>query len=82
MFQGALCRTALVYTGLVGLRVCAHPHVLSAPQFHLPHSRGSSHGHSRIIRSAYPQEYYSRMMPECFRLWQQLEAETGTTLYR
>ncbi|NWW29632.1 SOX oxidase, partial [Panurus biarmicus] len=51
-------------------------------QFLLPHSRGSSHGQSRIIRSAYPQEYYSRMMPESFRLWQQLEADTGTTLYR
>ncbi|NWW80323.1 SOX oxidase, partial [Climacteris rufus] len=51
-------------------------------QFPLPHSRGSSHGQSRIIRSAYPQEYYSRMMPDSYRLWQQLEAETGTTLYR
>lgn len=68
--------------GVEGGGVCGHPHVLSAPQFLLPHSRGSSHGQSRIIRSAYPQEYYSRMMPESFRLWQQLEVETGTTLYR
>ncbi|NXP25224.1 SOX oxidase, partial [Scytalopus superciliaris] len=51
-------------------------------QFPLPHSRGSSHGQSRIIRSFYPQEYYSRMMPDSFRLWQQLEAEVGTRLYR
>ncbi|NWV43299.1 SOX oxidase, partial [Grantiella picta] len=58
-----------------------HKDTLLLEQFLLPHSRGSSHGQSRIIRSAYPQEYYSRMMPESFRLWHQLEAETGTTLY-
>ncbi|XP_017932202.2 peroxisomal sarcosine oxidase isoform X2 [Manacus vitellinus] len=51
-------------------------------QFILPHSRGSSHGQSRIIRSVYPEEYYSRMMPDSFRLWQQLEAEVGIRLYR
>lgn len=59
-----------------------HKDTLLLEQFLLPHSRGSSHGQSRIIRSAYAQEYYSRMMPESYRLWQQLEAETGTTLYR
>ncbi|NWX34499.1 SOX oxidase, partial [Notiomystis cincta] len=59
-----------------------HKDTLLLEQFLLPHSRGSSHGQSRIIRSAYPQEYYSRMMPDSFRLWHQLEAETGTTLYR
>ncbi|KYO33804.1 peroxisomal sarcosine oxidase [Alligator mississippiensis] len=51
-------------------------------QFPLPHSRGSSHGQSRIIRSTYPQPHYARMMPECYRLWAQLEAEAGTQLYR
>ncbi|NWV66899.1 SOX oxidase, partial [Malurus elegans] len=59
-----------------------HKDTLLLEQFPLPHSRGSSHGQSRIIRSAYPQEYYSRMMPDSFRLWKQLEAETSTTLYR
>uniref|UniRef100_A0A8C2TJ71 Peroxisomal sarcosine oxidase n=1 Tax=Coturnix japonica TaxID=93934 RepID=A0A8C2TJ71_COTJA len=51
-------------------------------QFFLPHSRGSSHGQSRITRSAYPQEHYARMMPHSFQLWQQLEDEAGTSLYR
>ncbi|KAM8797185.1 peroxisomal sarcosine oxidase [Eudromia elegans] len=51
-------------------------------QFPLPHSRGSSHGQSRIIRSAYPRQHYARMMPECYRLWQRLEACAGTRLYR
>ncbi|NWH46739.1 SOX oxidase, partial [Fregata magnificens] len=51
-------------------------------QFILPHSRGSSHGQSRITRSAYPRVPYARMMPDSFRLWQRLEAEAGTSLYR
>ncbi|XP_064379328.1 peroxisomal sarcosine oxidase [Dromaius novaehollandiae] len=51
-------------------------------QFLLPHARGSSHGQSRIIRSAYLQQHYARMMPESFRLWQRLEDRTGTRLYR
>ncbi|KAJ7309092.1 hypothetical protein JRQ81_008408 [Phrynocephalus forsythii] len=51
-------------------------------QFPLPHPRGSSHGHSRIIRSAYPEDHYVAMMAEAFRLWTELEAETGTKLYR
>ncbi|NXF84328.1 SOX oxidase, partial [Sclerurus mexicanus] len=59
-----------------------HKDTLLLEQFLLPHSRGSSHGQSRITRSVYPQEYYSRMMPDSFRLWQQLEAEAGTSLYR
>ncbi|KAJ7416412.1 Peroxisomal sarcosine oxidase [Willisornis vidua] len=59
-----------------------HRDTLLLEQFPLPHSRGSSHGQSRIIRSVYPQECYSRMMPDSFRLWQRLEAEAGTSLYR
>ncbi|KFP78203.1 Peroxisomal sarcosine oxidase, partial [Acanthisitta chloris] len=59
-----------------------HKDTLLLEQFLVPHSRGSSHGQSRIIRSAYPEEYYACMMPESFRLWQQLEAEAGTKLYR
>ncbi|NXX84027.1 SOX oxidase, partial [Urocolius indicus] len=51
-------------------------------QFLLPHSRGSSHGQSRIIRSAYANPLYTRMMPQSFHLWQRLEAETGSSLYR
>lgn len=50
-------------------------------QFPLPHSRGSSQGHSRITRMAYAKPFYSHMMVESFRIWQQLERETGTQLY-
>ncbi|NXX98964.1 SOX oxidase, partial [Centropus bengalensis] len=59
-----------------------HEDTLLLEQFPLPHSRGSSHGQSRITRSAYPQAPYARMMPDSFHLWQQLEAEAGTSLYR
>ncbi|XP_061460748.1 peroxisomal sarcosine oxidase [Rhineura floridana] len=51
-------------------------------QFPLPHTRGSSHGHSRIIRSAYPEDHYTVMMADAFRLWEELEAESGTKLCR
>ncbi|NXC45669.1 SOX oxidase, partial [Penelope pileata] len=59
-----------------------HRDTLLLEQFILPHSRGSSHGQSRITRSTYPQQHYARMMPDSFRLWQRLEEEAGTTLYR
>lgn len=56
--------------------------VLLLEQFFLPHSRGSSHGQSRIIRRAYPEEFYAQMMDECYQIWAQLEHEAGTQLYR
>ncbi|XP_014808564.1 PREDICTED: peroxisomal sarcosine oxidase [Calidris pugnax] len=59
-----------------------HRDTLLLEQFMLPHSRGSSHGQSRITRSAYPQMSYACMMPDSFHLWQRLEAEAGTSLYR
>ncbi|NXI38344.1 SOX oxidase, partial [Galbula dea] len=59
-----------------------HKNTLLLEQFLLPHSRGSSHGQSRITRSAYAQATYARMMPDSFHLWQRLEAEASTSLYR
>ncbi|XP_007121780.1 peroxisomal sarcosine oxidase [Physeter macrocephalus] len=56
--------------------------VLLLEQFFLPHSRGSSHGQSRIIRMAYPEDFYTQMMAECYQIWAQLEHEAGTQLYR
>ncbi|KAL1780116.1 peroxisomal sarcosine oxidase [Sigmodon hispidus] len=56
--------------------------VLLLEQFFLPHSRGSSHGQSRIIRKAYPEDFYTRMMDECYQTWAQLEHEAGTQLRR
>ncbi|NWX75563.1 SOX oxidase, partial [Alca torda] len=59
-----------------------HRDTLLLEQFILPHSRGSSHGQSRITRSAYAWMPYARMMPDSFRLWERLEAEASTSLYR
>ncbi|XP_074045195.1 peroxisomal sarcosine oxidase [Macrotis lagotis] len=56
--------------------------VLLLEQFFLPHSRGSSHGQSRIIRKTYPEEFYTKMMKECYQIWAQLENESGMKLYR
>ena len=82
---GVRCGTAPVHVRLAGSGGAGgrgDPHVPPAPQFLLPHSRGSSHGQSRITRSAYPRAPYDRMMPDSFHLWQRLEAEAGTSLYR
>lgn len=51
-------------------------------QFVLPHSRGSSHGPTRIIRKAYEKDFYVRMMEESYELWALLEKEAGVKLYR
>ncbi|XP_060799938.1 peroxisomal sarcosine oxidase [Neoarius graeffei] len=51
-------------------------------QFLLPHSRGSSHGQTRIIRKAYVEDFYIDMMEEGYELWEQLEKEAGVKLYR
>ncbi|XP_050619295.1 peroxisomal sarcosine oxidase isoform X1 [Macaca thibetana thibetana] len=56
--------------------------VLLLEQFFLPHSRGSSHGQSRIIRKAYLEDFYTQMMHECYQIWAQLEHEAGTQLHR
>lgn len=51
-------------------------------QFLLPHTRGSSHGQTRIIRKAYEQDFYIPMMNQAYELWAQLEKEAGVKLYR
>ncbi|XP_078493752.1 peroxisomal sarcosine oxidase [Ciona intestinalis] len=55
--------------------------VLLVEQFPIPHSRGSSHGHSRIIRFSYPTSQHSQLMGESFRSWLKLEEDSGTKLF-
>ncbi|XP_059145758.1 peroxisomal sarcosine oxidase-like, partial [Physella acuta] len=50
-------------------------------QFPLPHSRGSSHGQSRITRYAYEDEFYVRMMVDAFPMWAELERESGVDFF-
>src|SRR3954447_21308154 len=49
-------------------------------QFEPGHTRGSSHGRSRIFRLAYAEEEYVRLAQESRGLWRELEAETDATL--
>ncbi|TFJ99504.1 mRNA cap guanine-N7 methyltransferase [Platysternon megacephalum] len=85
--HSSLYDTIVVGAGIQGSFTAYHlakrgRETLLLEQFPLPHSRGSSHGQSRIIRRAYPQEHYAQMMAESYRLWEQLEAEAGAPLYR
>lgn len=54
--------------------------VLLLEKFPLPHTRGSSHGQSRIIRTMYQELLYAQMTKDSFPIWRQLEREVGDTL--
>ena len=46
-----------------------------------PHDLGSSHGETRIFRTAYMEgEWYVPLLQRSLSLWQELEAETGSEL--
>lgn len=55
--------------------------VLLLEQFDLLHQKGSSHGESRTIRATYPEHYYSGMVAESARLWEEAEEEIGYRVY-
>jgi monomeric sarcosine oxidase len=54
--------------------------VLLLEQFSVGHTRGSSHGGSRIIRYTHDTHDYARVMPATFALWRQLEQESAERL--
>jgi sarcosine oxidase len=49
-------------------------------QFELEHTRGSSHGSSRIFRLSYPDEEWVALAQRAFKLWRELENESGVQL--
>ncbi|KAK2558341.1 Peroxisomal sarcosine oxidase [Acropora cervicornis] len=49
-------------------------------QFPLPHSRGSSHGQSRLVRYGYPEPFHTALMPESFQMWSEVEEKAGKRL--
>lgn len=65
-------------------RVNYLPNVLNTSivlfQFREPHTRGSSHGQSRLIRSGYTEKCFAELMPHAFKMWRQAEAETNEKL--
>lgn len=76
---------AIVGAGAAGLataRALARSgrRVVALEQFGLGHSRGSSHGTSRIFRLAYEDPYYVAMAKAALPLWRELERESGLEL--
>ena len=57
--------------------------VVCFDRFSPPHANGSSHGESRIIRTAYIEgSYYVPLLHESFDLWHELESTSGERLLR
>src|SRR5215218_1876919 len=49
-------------------------------QFDLHHTRGSSHGSSRIFRLSYAEEHWIKLAQRAYELWRELERESRETL--
>jgi sarcosine oxidase len=49
-------------------------------QFELEHTRGSSHGRTRIVRVAYPEPDWVRLAGAAMRGWRELETQSGEEL--
>src|SRR5439155_7814440 len=57
--------------------------VLGLDRFAPPHTLGSSHGQTRIIREAYFEHpVYVPLVQRAYELWSALEKQTGRTLLR
>jgi sarcosine oxidase len=75
-----MTRVAVVGAGVMG---CAAAWALRErgadvevyEQFDLDHTRGSSHGHSRIFRIAYPDPYWIRFAQEAYAGWNDLDPD-------
>ncbi|MBX3097116.1 MAG: FAD-dependent oxidoreductase [Fimbriimonadaceae bacterium] len=46
----------------------------------LDHTEGSSHGRSRIVRQAYPNPFWTRILRDGYRMWRDLELATDQQL--
>src|SRR3954449_3797233 len=76
---------AIIGAGIMGLATAhalkrAGRDVVVYEQFEQGHTRGSSHGRSRIFRLAYAEEEYVRLAQESLALWRELESESRETL--
>jgi len=80
-----VAEVAVVGAGLNGLATAwaldrtGHD-VVVYEQFELGHTRGSSHGRTRIFRLAYPEEEWVRFAQEALEGWRELERESGEEL--
>lgn len=74
---GAMGSSALYHLARAGRSV------LGIEQFAVPHSQGSSHGHSRMIRLCYFEHPdYVPLLRRAYELWRDLEHESGRELLR
>ena len=76
---------AVIGAGLNGLATAwaldrAGVDVVVYEQFEPGHTRGSSHGRTRIFRLAYPEETWVRFAQEALEGWRELERESGEEL--
>jgi len=73
---GAMGSATACYAAARGARVIAFD------RFSPPHSLGSTHGHTRIIREAYYEHpLYVPLVRRSYELWAQLEREVNHTLF-
>ena len=76
----------VIGVGGMGSAACYHlarrgVRVLGLEQFNIPHENGSSHGHTRMIRTAYYEHPdYVPLLRRSFQLWKQLEDEALTKI--
>ena len=59
---------------------CKGSRTLLLEQFELEHTRGSSHGGSKIIRYNYPESFYVEMMKKAYPLWSDIEKQAKVKL--
>jgi sarcosine oxidase len=78
---------AVLGVGGIGSAACYHLaraglRVLGIEQFSIPHSRGSSHGITRILREGlHENETYVPLVRRALELWRELEKVSGTPLF-
>jgi sarcosine oxidase len=78
-------KVSVVGAGVMGLAaaraVAQRGHDVTVyEQFELEHTRGASHGSSRIFRLSYPEEEWVALAQRAFELWRELESESGVQL--
>lgn len=78
---------AVVGVGGIGSATCYHlaragVRVLGIEQFSIPHTRGSSHGITRILRQGlHENEVYVPLVRRALELWHELEKASGAQLF-
>ena len=83
--RGPLVDVVVVGAGVMGAAAAwqvarSGRRVVLIDRFPAGHTRGASHGASRIYRQAYDSARYLRLAAEALPLWRELEAETGAAL--